>query len=157
MLVFQLFTRQYECASTILTSNKGFEDWNAIFGDEVLAPALIDPPVRHCEIVNIRDNYRLRQHAELARRLHTAPPPATERRLSRQEATAGPRVSLPPRVPFSTVGRVPFSTVVDSFDASIELKYGVAENLREIMPVRADVAGAGEYNDVLNVAMCDPT
>ena len=80
MLFFQLLTRRYEHASTILTSNKGFEEWGEIFGDDVMAAALIDRLVHHCHIVNIRGNsYRLRQHAELARRLHTAPPPATER------------------------------------------------------------------------------
>ena len=89
MLFFQLLTRRYEHASTILTSNKGFEDWGEIFGDDVMAAALIDRLVHHCHIVNIRGNsYRLRQHTELARRLHTAPTPDTERRLKRQEATA---------------------------------------------------------------------
>jgi DNA replication protein DnaC len=80
MLFFQLMSRRYEHASTILTSNKGFEDWGEIFGDDVMAAALIDRLVHHCHIVNIRGNsYRLRQHAELARRLHQ-PPPAPERR-----------------------------------------------------------------------------
>jgi DNA replication protein DnaC len=88
MLFFQLLTRRYEHASTILTSNKGFEEWGEIFGDEVMAAALIDRLVHHCHIVNIRGNsYRLRQHAELARRLHTAPPPPTERRSHRPETT----------------------------------------------------------------------
>src|ERR1700752_2435533 len=89
MLFFQLMTRRYEQASTILTSNKGFEDWGEIFGDDVMAAALIDRLVHHCHIVNIRGNsYRLRQHAELARRLHAAPPPATNRESKRQpEAT----------------------------------------------------------------------
>jgi IstB-like ATP binding protein len=58
-------------ASTILTSNKGFEEWGEIFGDDVMAAALVDRLVHHCHIVNIRGNsYRLRQHADLARRLH---------------------------------------------------------------------------------------
>ena len=88
MLFFQLLTRRYEHASTILTSNKGFEDWGEIFGDDVMAAALIDRLVHHCHIVNIRGNsYRLRQHAELARRLHAASPPATERKSNRQETT----------------------------------------------------------------------
>lgn len=89
MLFFQLLTRRYEHASTILTSNKGFEDWGEIFGDDVMAAALIDRLVHHCHIVNIRGNsYRLRQHAELARRLHAAPAPPPDRRTGRQEATA---------------------------------------------------------------------
>jgi hypothetical protein len=37
MLFFQLMTRRYEHASTVLTSNKGFEDWGDIFGDDVMA------------------------------------------------------------------------------------------------------------------------
>lgn len=93
MLFFQLLARRYERASTILTSNKGFEEWGEIFGDEVMAAALIDRLVHHCHIVNIRGNsYRLRQHAELARRLHTPPPPTPssppERRGRRIETTA---------------------------------------------------------------------
>ena len=86
VLFFQLTSRRYEHAATVLTSNKSFDEWGEIFGDEVMAAALIDRLVHHCHIVNIRGNsYRLRQHAELARRLHAAPPPTTERRSRRQE------------------------------------------------------------------------
>ena len=42
MLFFQLINRRYERASTVLTSNKGFEEWGQILGDEVMAAALID-------------------------------------------------------------------------------------------------------------------
>jgi hypothetical protein len=64
-------SRRYEHASTILTSNKGFEEWGEIFGDEVMAAALIGRLVHHCHIVNIRGNsYRLRQNTELYRLLH---------------------------------------------------------------------------------------
>jgi DNA replication protein DnaC len=66
MLFFQLMSRRYEHASTVLTSNKGFEEWGEIFGDEVMAAALIDRLLHHCHIVNIRGNsYRMRQHADL--------------------------------------------------------------------------------------------
>jgi DNA replication protein DnaC len=66
MLFFQLMTRRYEHASTIVTSNKGFEEWGEIFGDEVMAAALIDRLLHHCHIVNIRGNsYRMRHHADL--------------------------------------------------------------------------------------------
>jgi DNA replication protein DnaC len=54
MLFFQLMTRRYEHVSTVLTSNKGFEEWGEIFGDEVMAAALIDRLVHHCHIVTIR-------------------------------------------------------------------------------------------------------
>ena len=68
MLFFQLINRRYERASTVLTSNKGFEEWGEILGDEVMAAALIDRLLHHCHIVNIRGNsYRMRHHADLSR------------------------------------------------------------------------------------------
>ena len=58
--------RRYERASTVLTSNKGFEEWGLVLGDEVMAAALIDRVVHHCHIVNIRGNsYRMRAHQDL--------------------------------------------------------------------------------------------
>ena len=66
MLFFQVMARRYERASTILTSNKSFEDWGETFGDEVMAAALIDRILHHCHIVTIRGNsYRLCHHADL--------------------------------------------------------------------------------------------
>jgi len=71
MLFFQLISRRYEHASTVITSNKGFEEWGEVFGDEVMAAALIDRILHHCHIVNIRGNsYRMREHQELARALY---------------------------------------------------------------------------------------
>jgi DNA replication protein DnaC len=90
MLFFQLMTRRYEHASTVLTSNKGFEEWGDIFGDDVMAAALIDRLVHHCHLVTIRGNsYRMRQHTELWQTLHTPqdPEPAARRRRTRQEAS----------------------------------------------------------------------
>ena len=93
MLFFQLMSRRYETASTVLTSNKGFEDWGEVFSDEVMAGALIDRLVHHCHIVNIRGNsYRMRHHAELHAVLHphgaVADPPSGKRRPTRREAAA---------------------------------------------------------------------
>jgi len=66
VLFFQLMSRRYEHASTVMTSNKGFEEWGEVLGDEVMAAALIDRILHHCHIVNIRGNsYRMRQHTEL--------------------------------------------------------------------------------------------
>lgn len=70
-LFFQLVNRRYEVASTVLTSNKSFDEWGQILGDDVMAAALIDRLLHHCHIVNIRGNsYRMRQHAELLTALH---------------------------------------------------------------------------------------
>jgi DNA replication protein DnaC len=92
MLFFQLMSRRYERASTVLTSNKSFEEWGEIFGDEVMASALIDRLVHHCHIVNIRGNsYRMKHHAALAAALRHEPDeraPTSTRRASRREAAA---------------------------------------------------------------------
>jgi DNA replication protein DnaC len=70
VLLFQLMNRRYERASTVLTSNKGFEQWGEVLGDDVMAAALIDRVLHHCHLVNIRGNsYRMREHTELHRAL----------------------------------------------------------------------------------------
>ena len=74
VLFFQLINHRYEHASTVLTSNKGFEDWGTILGDEVMAAALIDRLMHHCHVVNIRGNsYRMREHADLGLALRPRP------------------------------------------------------------------------------------
>jgi DNA replication protein DnaC len=92
MLFFQLMSRRYERGSSVLTSNKSFEEWGEIFGDDVMATALIDRLVHHCHIVNIRGNsYRMKNHAELYASLRSADRPApghNPKRGSRREAIA---------------------------------------------------------------------
>jgi len=88
MLFFQLMSRRYERASTILTSNKSFEEWGEIFGDDAMASALIDRLIHHCHIVNIRGNsYRMRHHADLWRSLQDAEPDKKKKR-GRKEVTS---------------------------------------------------------------------
>lgn len=71
MHFFQLMSRRYEHASTVLTSNKSFEEWGDVFGDEVMAAALIDRLLHHCHIINIRGNsFRMRHHTDLWKELH---------------------------------------------------------------------------------------
>ena len=68
ILFFQLINARHERASTVLTSNKGFEDWGGVLGDELTAAALIDRLLHHCHIVNIPGNsYRMRAHQDLLR------------------------------------------------------------------------------------------
>ncbi|MDQ4130549.1 MAG: IS21-like element helper ATPase IstB, partial [Actinomycetota bacterium] len=52
-LMFMLVSRRYERASLIVTSNKPFSAWGEIFGDEVVAAAMIDRLVHHAEIVSL--------------------------------------------------------------------------------------------------------
>lgn len=61
-LFFRLVTRRYEKASTILTSNKSYADWGDIFGDQVIATAILDRLLHHATTVNIKgESYRLRE------------------------------------------------------------------------------------------------
>jgi DNA replication protein DnaC len=60
-LMFSLISARYERASMIVTSNKPFSGWGEIFGDEVVAAAMIDRLVHHAEILALKgDSYRLR-------------------------------------------------------------------------------------------------
>ena len=60
-LMFMLVSSRYERASLIVTSNKPFSAWGEIFGDEVVAAAMIDRLVHHAEILNLKgDSYRLK-------------------------------------------------------------------------------------------------
>jgi len=89
VLFFQLINRRYERAATVLTSNKGFEEWGDVLGDEVMAAALIDRLLHHCHLVNIRGNsYRMRHHAELDQVLKTSDPPPAQRNRSRRTKPA---------------------------------------------------------------------
>ena len=65
-LFFQLVNARYEKGAMILTSNRGFAEWGEIFGDPVVATALLDRLLHHAVVVQIEgSSYRLRQHAEL--------------------------------------------------------------------------------------------
>jgi hypothetical protein len=70
----------------ILTSNRGFAEWGEVFGDPVVATALLDRLLHHAVVVQIEGaSYRLRAHADLIpehTRSHAAitPPPAPKRR-----------------------------------------------------------------------------
>ena len=60
-LFFQLVSSRYERASVIVTSNKPFGRWGEVFGDDVVAAAMIDRLVHHAEVVSLKgDSYRLK-------------------------------------------------------------------------------------------------
>jgi DNA replication protein DnaC len=60
-LMFALVSSRYERASMIVTSNKPFSRWGEIFGDDIVAAAMIDRLVHHAEILNLKgDSYRLK-------------------------------------------------------------------------------------------------
>ena len=65
-LFFQLVNARYERGAMILTSNRGFGEWDQVFGDSVVAAALLDRLLHHATVIHIEgSSYRLRQHADL--------------------------------------------------------------------------------------------
>jgi DNA replication protein DnaC len=60
-LFFQLVSSRYERASLIVTSNKPFGRWGEVFGDDIVAAAMIDRLVHHAEVIALKgDSYRLK-------------------------------------------------------------------------------------------------
>ena len=85
-LFFQLVNARYEKGAMILTSNRGFAEWGDVFGDAVVATALLDRLLHHAVVVQIEGaSYRLRGHTDLIPE-HTrtnapiSPPPPPKRR-----------------------------------------------------------------------------
>ena len=61
-LFFQLISRRYERGPMILTSNQSFAAWGDVFGDRVIATAILDRLLHHAVTLNIRGNsYRLKE------------------------------------------------------------------------------------------------
>jgi len=64
-LFFQFISRRYERASTVITSNKSFSEWEEMFGDPVIASAMLDRLLHHCRVINIKGNsYRMKGYKE---------------------------------------------------------------------------------------------
>jgi DNA replication protein DnaC len=61
-LFFQLVARRYERGSLLLTTNQVVTQWGAVFGDEVLAAAILDRLLHHSHTLMIQgESYRLKQ------------------------------------------------------------------------------------------------
>jgi len=62
---FQFISRRYERASTVITSNKSFTEWEEMFGDAAIASAVLDRLLHHCRVINIKGNsYRMKGFKE---------------------------------------------------------------------------------------------
>lgn len=61
-MLFQVFTARYECASTVITTNRPFKDWSKTFdNDATLTSAVLDRIVHHCEPIILQGrSYRLK-------------------------------------------------------------------------------------------------
>jgi DNA replication protein DnaC len=53
---FRLVSERYERGAMIITSNTSFANWGSVFGDTVVASALLDRILHHATTVNIRGN-----------------------------------------------------------------------------------------------------
>lgn len=61
-IFFQLVSARYEHGSIILTSNKSYGEWGSIFGDPIIATAILDRLLHHSTTINIRgESYRLKE------------------------------------------------------------------------------------------------
>lgn len=64
-LFFQFVSYRYEKASTIITSNKSFTEWEELFGDPVVVTAILDRLLHHCRVINIKGkSYRMKNYEE---------------------------------------------------------------------------------------------
>ena len=61
-LFFQLVTRRYERGSMLITTNQSVTQWGHVFGDEMIAAAVLDRLLHHSHHLVIQgESYRLRQ------------------------------------------------------------------------------------------------
>ena len=62
---YEIISKRYENGSIIVTSNKKFDEWGKIFYDPVLATAILDRFIHHCNFVVIDgESYRMKQRQE---------------------------------------------------------------------------------------------
>src|SRR5437870_9290612 len=89
-IFFQLVSARYERGSIILTSNKSYGDWGSIFGDPIIATAILDRLLHHSTTINIRgESYRLKDR----RRAGLLPQPGQEAVLSAPPAVTSASAS----------------------------------------------------------------
>lgn len=61
-LLFQLVSKRYEKGSTLVTSNRSVGEWGEVFGDSVVATAILDRLLHHSHVITIRgESYRLKE------------------------------------------------------------------------------------------------
>ena len=61
-LLFQLVVKRYEKTATLITTNQLVTQWGTVFGDEMMAAALLDRLLHHSHTLVIQgDSYRMRE------------------------------------------------------------------------------------------------
>lgn len=65
-LLFQLISMRYEKHPTIFTTNKSFNHWGEVFGDSVIANAMLDRILHHSKVFQIvGPSYRMKGKEDL--------------------------------------------------------------------------------------------
>jgi DNA replication protein DnaC len=79
-LFFQLVSRRYERGAILITSNRSVGEWGGVFGDAVVATAILDRLLHHSAVVTIRgDSYRLKEKRRTGLLQKTSAEPASEK------------------------------------------------------------------------------
>ncbi len=61
-LFFNLISELYERSSIVITSNKPFEQWSEMMGDEIMTTALLDRLLHHAQVFSLQgDSYRIHE------------------------------------------------------------------------------------------------
>ena len=64
--LYEVISKRYESSSTIITSNKQFDEWGSILFDPVLAIAILDHFVHHCSFITIEgESYRMKERERI--------------------------------------------------------------------------------------------
>ncbi len=66
-ILFQVLAGRYEKASTVITTNRKYKEWNKTFAnDSAMAAAVVDRVIHHCETVIIKGkSYRLKGRIDI--------------------------------------------------------------------------------------------
>jgi DNA replication protein DnaC len=92
-VLFQLVSRRYERGAILFTSNRAVSDWGDVFGDPVVATAILDRLLHHSHVLTIRgESYRLREKRRAGLLGTRSAPPATP-------PTSGARAKRSPDAP----------------------------------------------------------
>jgi len=61
-LFFPLVSRRYEKGAMLITSNRSVAEWGEVFGDNVIATAILDRLLHHSQVITIKgESYRLKE------------------------------------------------------------------------------------------------
>jgi len=74
--LFQVISQRHLKTSIVLTTNRGIPSWGSVFGDDMLAAAMLDRLLDRSTVIHLDgDSYRLRAHRARARRLRPGSQP----------------------------------------------------------------------------------